>query len=328
MADFSIYYVTAPLIGGVIGYITNFIAIKMLFRPHTPKYVFGMKVPFTPGIIPKEKGRIAEAIGGAISQNLMNQDVLSRYLLSDDMKAKVKHSVMDFMETQKKNKESVADFLKHYMTEKELQAIVVSVNNDLTVQVHTKLADSEVSQNVAHIVVSNVVEKMKKMNPTEVLGGLFLGLGGLKALAARFAGASLWNKFFTMLQTPAEKMLTGNINKMLQNNGEEIVSKMLGNEVEAFINTPVCKLLEGKDDQITQLVKTVEGIYCSVISDHLPRILESIDISKIVRERINEMSMDETEKIIFEVMDKELKAIVWLGALLGTIMGCVNIFFR
>ena len=290
MADFSIYYVTAPLIGGVIGYITNFIAIKMLFRPHTPKYVFGMKVPFTPGIIPKEKGRIAEAIGGAISQNLMNQDVLSRYLLSDDMKAKVKHSVMDFMETQKKNKESVADFLKHYMTEKELQAIVASVNNDLTVQVHTKLADSEVSQNVAHIVVSNVVEKMKKMNPTEVLGGLFLGLGGLKALAARFAGASLWNKFFTMLQTPAEKMLTGNINKMLQNNGEEIVSKMLGNEVEALINTPVCKLLEGKDDQITQLVKTAEGIYCSVISDHLPRILESIDISKIVRERINEFS--------------------------------------
>ena len=40
------------------------------------------------------------------------------------------------------------------------------------------------------------------------------------------------------------------------------------------------------------------------------------------------MSMDETEKIIFELMDKELKAIVWLGALLGTIMGCVNIFFR
>ena len=87
-------------------------------------------------------------------------------------------------------------------------------------------------------------------------------------------------------------------------------------------------MLEGKDDQITQLVKTAEGIYCSVISDHLPRILESIDISKIVRERINEMSMDETEKIIFELMDKELKAIVWLGALLGTIMGCVNIFFR
>ncbi len=91
--DFSITYITAPLLGGVIGYITNYIAIRMLFRPHMAKYIFGMKVPFTPGLIPKEKGRIAEAIGGAISQNLMNHDVLNRYLLSEDMIKKVRHAV-------------------------------------------------------------------------------------------------------------------------------------------------------------------------------------------------------------------------------------------
>ena len=34
------------------------------------------------------------------------------------------------------------------------------------------------------------------------------------------------------------------------------------------------------------------------------------------------------EKLIFQVMDKELKAIVWLGAALGTIMGCVNLLIR
>lgn len=34
-------YIIAPLLGGVIGYITNDIAIRMLFRPHTAKYVFG-----------------------------------------------------------------------------------------------------------------------------------------------------------------------------------------------------------------------------------------------------------------------------------------------
>lgn len=78
-------YMLAPLIGGVIGYITNDIAIRMLFRPHRAKYLFGIHIPFTPGIIPKEKGRIAEAIGNAISENLMNKDVLERYLLSEDM---------------------------------------------------------------------------------------------------------------------------------------------------------------------------------------------------------------------------------------------------
>ena len=51
-------YFIAPLLGGLIGYITNDIAIRMLFRPHKAKYLFGIHIPFTPGIIPKEKGRI------------------------------------------------------------------------------------------------------------------------------------------------------------------------------------------------------------------------------------------------------------------------------
>ena len=59
-----------PLVGGVIGYVTNDIAIRMLFRPHTAKHIMGWRVPFTPGIIPKEKGRIAEAVGTAISDNI------------------------------------------------------------------------------------------------------------------------------------------------------------------------------------------------------------------------------------------------------------------
>ena len=90
------------------------------------------------------------------------------------------------------------------------------------------------------------------------------------------------------------------------------------------MNKPVCNLLEGHDDQLKQAVNTVESIYRAIISDHLPKILESIDISKIVRERINEMDVNETEKLIFQVMDKELKAIVWLGALLGLVMGSIN----
>ena len=94
-------YIIAPLLGGVIGYITNDIAIRMLFRPHTAKYIFGCHVPFTPGIIPKEKGRIAEAIGGVISENLMNQEVLQRYLLSEEMLLKIRTSIEEFFEKHK-----------------------------------------------------------------------------------------------------------------------------------------------------------------------------------------------------------------------------------
>lgn len=318
-------YISAPIIGGIIGYITNDIAIRMLFRPHSAKYLCGVKIPFTPGIIPKEKGRIAEAIGSAISQNLMNQEVLQRYLLSDEMTRKVRKSVEDFFVSQKSNQESVSVFLNHYFSDEELQSIVASLNADLTNQVHDKLLDSEVGKNVAHIVVENVVDKMKSMDPTVLLNEVFEGLGGIMAAGINMVGGNILKKFFSLLREPAEKILANNINGMLQKNGAEIVSNMIGNEAHAFMNTPVAKLLEGKDEQIMQIVNTVESVYRTIISEHLPRILESVDIAKIVRERINEMDVNETEKLIFQVMDKELKAIVWLGALLGMIMGSTNV---
>ena len=321
---FETAYVIAPLLGGVIGYITNDIAIRMLFRPHKAKYVMGVHIPFTPGIIPKEKGRIADAIGGVISENLMNKEVLQRYLLSDDMVKKVRTAVEEFISTQQHNGETVREFLCHYLTEEEVATISRKVSESLTKQTYQKLADSSVGEKVAHIVVNHVAEKLSVNGAQELLAGLGSAMGGLGGMAAGLFGANIVAKFLGMLRDPAERFLADHINTMLKNNGEEIVSNMLGGEIEGFLNKPMCKQLEGHDDQLKQVVNTIESIYCAIINDHLPKILESIDISKIVRERINEMDVNETEKLIFQVMDKELKAIVWLGALLGLVMGSIN----
>ena len=317
-------YIIAPLLGGIIGYITNDIAIRMLFRPHKAKYIMGVHIPFTPGIIPKEKGRIAEALGGVISENLMNKDVLERYLLSDDMVGKVRFAVEEFIETQKYNKETVKEFLCHYLSEEEMSAISQNVNESLTKQTYKKLADPSVGEKVAHIAIDQVAKKLSVDGAEELLAGLGGAIGGLGGVAAGLLGGNIVARFLGMLREPAERFLADNINNMLKNNGKEIVSNMIDGEVEEFLNKPVCKLLEGHDDQQKQAVNTVESIYRAIINDHLPKILDSIDISMIVRERINEMDVNETEKLIFQVMDKELKAIVWLGAGLGFIMGSIN----
>ncbi|MDE6927728.1 MAG: DUF445 domain-containing protein, partial [Muribaculaceae bacterium] len=47
----------------------------------------------------------------------------------------------------------------------------------------------------------------------------------------------------------------------------------------------------------------------------------------MIEQRINEMDVQQTEQLILQVMRKELKAIIWLGALLGFIMGCLNLLF-
>lgn len=319
-------YFIAPLLGGLIGYITNDIAIRMLFRPHKAKYLLGIHIPFTPGIIPKEKGRIAEAIGGVISENLMNNEVLEKYLLSDEMIGKVQSAVEEFISTQQQNQESVARFLGHYLSNDEIDTIAQNINQSITKQTYEKLADSSVGDKVAHIAIDHVAQKLTIDGAQELLSGIGGALGGLKGMAAGLFGGNIVAKFLEMLREPAEHFLAKNINTMLRDNGEEIVSNMIGGEVDNFLNKPVCKLLEGHEEQLAQTVDTIESIYRSIITEHLPKILESIDISKIVRERINEMDVNETEKLIFQVLDKELKAIVWLGALLGLLMGCINCF--
>lgn len=98
----KIYFIGA-LIGAIIGYITNWLAIKMLFRPRKAKYILGMKLPFTPGLIPKEKSRIANKVGETVGTHLLNSDSLNKALKDEKIKSKfneiVKEKVNQIMES-------------------------------------------------------------------------------------------------------------------------------------------------------------------------------------------------------------------------------------
>ncbi|MEL6319724.1 MAG: DUF445 family protein, partial [Cyanobacteria bacterium J06626_14] len=75
MASFWLL-VAPPLVGGVIGYFTNDLAIKMLFRPYRPIYIAGQKLPFTPGLIPSNQGRLAQRIADTIMGSLLTPEEL------------------------------------------------------------------------------------------------------------------------------------------------------------------------------------------------------------------------------------------------------------
>ncbi|MCI5122106.1 MAG: DUF445 family protein, partial [Candidatus Electrothrix sp. AUS4] len=60
-----------PLLGALIGYLTNKVAIRMLFRPLNPWYIMGMRVPMTPGIIPSKRHELAENIGAMVGEKLL-----------------------------------------------------------------------------------------------------------------------------------------------------------------------------------------------------------------------------------------------------------------
>ncbi|MEH1826123.1 MAG: DUF445 domain-containing protein [Nostoc sp.] len=86
-------YVSPPVLGGIIGYFTNDIAIKMLFRPYRAIYIAGRRVPFTPGLIPRNQERLAKNISNTIMGSLLTpqelQNLARRLLQTERVQAAI-----------------------------------------------------------------------------------------------------------------------------------------------------------------------------------------------------------------------------------------------
>lgn len=62
------------VIGAAIGGVTNHLAIKMLFRPLKPIYIWGKRLPFTPGLIPKRREDLAIQLGRTVVDHLLTAE--------------------------------------------------------------------------------------------------------------------------------------------------------------------------------------------------------------------------------------------------------------
>ncbi|MBL0913052.1 MAG: DUF445 family protein [Bacteroidia bacterium] len=74
-------YILLPLIAGLIGWFTNYIAVVMLFRPRRP--VRFLSITFQ-GIFPKRQKVLAERIGRLVAEQLLSSNDLKEKLLADD----------------------------------------------------------------------------------------------------------------------------------------------------------------------------------------------------------------------------------------------------
>ncbi|MCQ2225193.1 MAG: DUF445 family protein [Paludibacteraceae bacterium] len=294
-------YLIPPFLGAVIGYGTNALALKMLFRPYRPKYIFGKQMPFTPGIIPKEKGRLAASIGEMVSKHLMNQEILSKNLLSEAMISKITSAMDSYVDGLKSNDDSLRSYLSLYFPE------VDQTSQHMMERFSVMVGDRLISSQIGSEIAAKIVEYMEEQTSKGALGLIRT------------------DKIIGKLSGRIERSLTKHIDSFLKDNATEVVHNMGEGEMNALLDQPVSKLLADKSQWIEKGRNFILNSYQSIITERLPQLLESIDVRKMVEDRINEMDIAEVEKITNEVMDKELKAIVWLGALLGGLLGLFNL---
>lgn len=292
-------WIATPLIGAAIGYATNWVAVKMLFRPRKAIYVFGKKLPFTPGVIPKGKARLAKAIGQAVEKQLLTKEVLQEVLLSEEKKTMVESAVSAWLQKQKESENTLRETAVHILSEEKTVHFVERAEESLTDLIYNKVLQMNVGEIIADKVMEVAMDKLK-----DSMFGMMMGSSFLE---------------------PITRQVEEKINEYVESYGRPVVEQMVLDESaklqEKTVGETVCQMEEYGIDLSAFAVQQYEMI----LSEKLPQILDMLQLSSIVEERINAMDVAEVEELMLSIMKKELRAVVNLGALIGLILGFINV---
>ena len=76
-------------VGAIVGAATNYMAIKMLFRPYKPIYFMKWHLPLTPGLIPKRRDVLAVQLGKTVSEYLLTPATIKKKFLSPEIRLSI-----------------------------------------------------------------------------------------------------------------------------------------------------------------------------------------------------------------------------------------------
>ena len=149
-----------PVSGAVIGYFTNWLAIRMLFRPQKEIRIFGRRVPFTPGLIPKERERLSQKVGETVGAHILTEEVLSGAFASEELNGKLGVALDGLLESLERSEKTVGELVEGAGLEFDfrgaLSGLITKAAND------ERLADA-----VSGFAVKKIRELLK--NPSEYI---------------------------------------------------------------------------------------------------------------------------------------------------------------
>ncbi|WP_105615236.1 DUF445 family protein [Vallitalea okinawensis] len=391
-------WIITPIVGAVIGYSTNWLAIKMLFRPYTEKHIGNIKIPFTPGLIPKERERIANKISEAVGGYVLTEEVLNKELKSEVVKDQIR--ILFREKTQplvigiiidellegifSDDKQLVIDFIQNKINA-TIELELASKGDDLQQLIYTKLENkfspemtlkevfgTEIISNIEVVLLNNVpiikeslkgllrednIEvKLKSMLSDVIsekfgaLGAMFVDSGSIyniivskvddflddaetqEMLRQAMIGLveSISNKAIN--EFISEERLREGFNYIAENIINELYSDEFRGLTNQIIKNQVNNLIRQKINFSPTMMKKIEDRFVDqyeiTIDERIKEIIETINLARIIEEQINAFELKELEAMILSIAQKELRAITWLGALLGSIMAFILLLFQ
>ena len=283
------------LMGALIGYGTNTLAVEMLFRPFTPKYIGTWRLPFTPGLIPKEQGRIAESLGEVIETELFSPQMVSEALNTPEARASIAGWLDQLLSSAASSNRTPRELLIETFGAEEY----IQKREDLSAFLCAFLVKKATEAKLGESFARQLSHRTDKVLP-------FLPNGSLEDVYANTLG----------------KLIDRELAKSLP----EIVQNYVYAEAGAFLGSPLSVTMQKHGQELPKLKSTLMGLIHAAILGALPQLLGSGEIRRLVVRRINSLEPRELNTLLKDLMKKELHAIEWLGALLGGILGAVTYF--
>ena len=289
-------YIAAPLIGALIGYCTNYIAVKMLFRPRHEKYFFGHKVPLTPGAIPKGKTRLAKSVGDVISNHLVTSEDIEGKALNEETETAVTERIMKMLKS-----DIDSGFRAISSSEEEYEMITTNLDYAVTL----RMADAVKSINFSDII--------------KVKGGQIIGeqLGG--SMLGMFINLEMIDSILGSI--------SDNIGMYVDDHSYNFLAPEVSRSMEKLRGDNIYDMITSNGVSDEELRAKVRELYRQTIKAVIPELIAKMDIASMVSQKIEDMEVEQLEDMVMEVMSKELTTIVNLGALIGFILGLINLIF-
>ena len=292
-----IFWLVPPLVGAIIGYVTNLVAIRMLFRPLKEIRLFRLRLPFTPGILPRERGKLAESIGGMVERELLTAGVLRERLARMDVRENIGNALGSYsgamldrpLEYWLENRDEYSPF-------KEILSGFVS---------------SDIFDSFLEEIIKNWFNR--KLSSSEEESGIGSWI------------KSRFRDFNSIFIPPARHMIKKTFVREIKKEEASIYQKALESIVQKYPGITFREFLSMGEARKKNVDSFLAGKAVNALNDNVENALTAVNIKALVTDRINSLEMIRVERIILDVLAGQLKWINIVGGFLGAVIGFVQV---
>lgn len=294
-------FLSGPVIGGIIGYCTNWLAIKMLFRPYNEIKIGGKTLPFTPGIIPRRKDKLARAIGERVHETMFTQQDIEDFFLSENMKRAVCKGFLEILYDEDKNI-SIGELLHDVIPEEEEEDFQKNMDKFMRQEIHRVINRTQIAELVSKETAKIIKEKAGTGLASKVLGG------GRTTAISDYVGKHM--------QGFAKEQADTLILRIVREETANAFAKPISGHLDE-LNVP--------QDQVETIIRRA---YERFMKDYIMDVVKVFDIATLTERKIIEFKSEEIEEIVNLTIKNEMQAVVNLGAVIGVVIGFVNSFIN